>query len=89
MTERVSVSTTGEEADGASNYSALSADGRYVAFSSSATNLLSGDTNRSRADLAAVGEMVRAGWQDQKIFAAFACDEWPIGERFRELYLRE
>ncbi|MBF5033771.1 PD40 domain-containing protein [Micromonospora sp. ANENR4] len=44
-TSRVSVSSTGGQADGASSGPAISADGRFVAFSSSASNLVSGDTN--------------------------------------------
>ncbi|MGQ9666706.1 MAG: TolB family protein [Anaerolineae bacterium] len=43
--ERVSVSSAGTEGNGFSRGSAMSADGRYVAFVSSATNLVSGDTN--------------------------------------------
>ena len=44
-TERVSVSSNGTEANGFSSLPAISADGRYVAFQSSASNLVSGDTN--------------------------------------------
>ncbi|GGK39704.1 hypothetical protein GCM10010124_35440 [Pilimelia terevasa] len=44
-TRRVSVSGTGGQADGASRNVALSRDGRYVAFTSEATNLVPGDTN--------------------------------------------
>ncbi len=44
-TERVSVATGGAEADGASSDPAISADGRFVAFWSFATNLVAGDTN--------------------------------------------
>jgi WD40 repeat protein len=45
-TERVSVDSTGAEANGSSDYvTALSADGNLVAFSSSASNLAPGDTN--------------------------------------------
>jgi Tol biopolymer transport system component len=44
-TTRVSVSSSGAEANGDSFAPALSADGRYVAFSSSASNLVDGDTN--------------------------------------------
>ncbi len=44
-TERVSVSTGGTEADGVSETPAISADGRFVAFYSDATNLVSGDTS--------------------------------------------
>jgi Tol biopolymer transport system component len=47
-TERVSVSTGGAQADGDSRLDAMSADGRFVAFSSYATNLVDGDTNSMR-----------------------------------------
>ncbi|OHD27621.1 MAG: hypothetical protein A2064_00010 [Spirochaetes bacterium GWB1_66_5] len=43
--ERVSVDSTGTEANGSSYIPSLSADGRYAAFTSSATNLVSGDAN--------------------------------------------
>ena len=42
---RVSVSTAGVEANGRSGAPSISADGRYVAFESLATNLVAGDTN--------------------------------------------
>jgi PKD repeat protein len=44
-TERVSVASDGTEANGASGEAAISADGRYVAFASVATNLVAGDSN--------------------------------------------
>jgi len=44
-TERVSVDSAGAEANDESSSPAISADGRYVAFHASATNLVSGDTN--------------------------------------------
>jgi Tol biopolymer transport system component len=46
-TARVSVSSTGAQADGGSYAypTTTSRDGRYVAFTSTATNLVSGDTN--------------------------------------------
>ncbi|MDB6023892.1 MAG: hypothetical protein JWM68_115 [Verrucomicrobiales bacterium] len=44
-TTRVSVSTTGGNANGASRNACMSADGRYVAFVSAASNLVAGDTN--------------------------------------------
>ena len=44
-TERVSVSSSGEEALGQSATPALSADGRFVAFASQAPNLVPGDDN--------------------------------------------
>ena len=47
--ERVSVTSSGEEANGASGTSiAISVDGRYVAFSSDATNLVPNDTDGVR-----------------------------------------
>jgi len=44
-TERVSVDSSGKQADGACTSCAISSDGRFVAFASVATNLVSGDTN--------------------------------------------
>jgi hypothetical protein len=46
VTERVSVSPTGRPANDESFGGAISTDGRFVAFSSSASNLVAGDTNR-------------------------------------------
>jgi Tol biopolymer transport system component len=42
-TERVSVSSTEQQTDNSSDSSAVSADGRFVAFASSASNLVAGD----------------------------------------------
>jgi len=44
-TERVSVASDGTQGDAASAFPSISADGRFVAFASSATNLVAGDTN--------------------------------------------
>ncbi|MGH9002586.1 MAG: TolB family protein, partial [Acidimicrobiia bacterium] len=44
-TTRISVGPGGAQANGGSIRPAISADGRYVAFNSLATNLVSGDTN--------------------------------------------
>jgi len=44
-TTRVSVSGQGDEANDRSDWPAVSADGRYVAFWSEASNLVAGDTN--------------------------------------------
>jgi uncharacterized repeat protein (TIGR01451 family) len=44
-TERVSVSSAGEQANSTSDQPAISADGRFVVFTSRATNLVPGDTN--------------------------------------------
>ena len=44
-TERVSMAPGGREADGPSDWPAISRDGRFVAFVSRATNLVPGDAN--------------------------------------------
>jgi Tol biopolymer transport system component len=44
-TERVSVDSSGTQGNGASHWAAISADGRFVAFWSEATNLVPDDTN--------------------------------------------
>ncbi|MFI9386827.1 hypothetical protein [Kutzneria sp. NPDC052558] len=50
VTTRVSVSSTGAQADNVSQAPSISGDGRYVVFSSYASNLVPGDTNR-RSDV--------------------------------------
>ncbi len=45
LTTRVSVATGGAQSDGYSSAPRISADGRFVAFLSGATNLVAGDTN--------------------------------------------
>lgn len=45
--ERISVATGGGEANAESFTSRISADGRYVAFSSAASNLVANDTNKA------------------------------------------
>jgi Tol biopolymer transport system component len=45
--DRVSVSSAGVQANGMSAEQAISADGRYVAFESDASDLVPGDTNQS------------------------------------------
>lgn len=47
-TERISVSSTGVEGNGASEALSISADGRYVVFGSDASNLVADDTNGVR-----------------------------------------
>lgn len=42
---RISVTNTGRQADGVASFPAISLDGRYVTYTSSAPNLVSGDTN--------------------------------------------
>jgi Tol biopolymer transport system component len=46
QTRRVSVSSSGREGDGNSGAPAISADGRWVSFASTAANLVRGDRNR-------------------------------------------
>src|SRR5262245_23586066 len=45
-TERVSVGSSGTQANGGGGRSAVSADGRFVAFTSDASNLVAGDRNQ-------------------------------------------
>jgi Tol biopolymer transport system component len=49
-TTRISLGIGGAESNGASQAPAISPDGRFVAFESTATNLVAGDTN-NRADI--------------------------------------
>lgn len=44
-TKRISVSSAGEQGNGPASFPGISADGRYVAFQSAATNLVPDDTN--------------------------------------------
>ena len=46
-TQRVSVSTAGVQGNGGSTEASISDDGRYVAFTSTATNLVGSDTNNA------------------------------------------
>jgi len=46
LTTLVSVDSSGIQANGPSDGPSISGDGRYIAFASSATNLVAGDTNR-------------------------------------------
>ena len=45
QTTRISVSSTGDQADGGSSQPHISADGRYVTFASTAENLVTADSN--------------------------------------------
>jgi Tol biopolymer transport system component len=47
VTRRVSVGPGGQQANGGSVKPAISAHGRFVAFASSASNLVAGDTNNT------------------------------------------
>ena len=61
VTERVSVDSSGGQADGNSYSAALSADGRYVVFVSSAANLVAGDANDFCSDPPAVNRRTCVG----------------------------
>jgi len=50
QTTRVSIASDGIQGNGDSMYPSVSADGRYIAFHSDASNLVSGDTN-NRSDI--------------------------------------
>jgi Tol biopolymer transport system component/Ca2+-binding RTX toxin-like protein len=50
LTERVSLNSEGAQGNGASSAPSISADGRFVTFASSASNLVLGDTN-ARTDI--------------------------------------
>jgi Tol biopolymer transport system component len=45
QTELISIGSLGQQGNADSQYPSISADGRYVAFASSASNLVAGDTN--------------------------------------------
>jgi Tol biopolymer transport system component len=45
VTERISVDSSGNQGNDHSSHPSISADGRYVAFASDASNLVTGDTN--------------------------------------------
>jgi Tol biopolymer transport system component len=51
LTERVNIASDGAEANAASSLAAISPDGRFVAFSSTATNLVQNDGNGDAADI--------------------------------------
>jgi len=57
----VSTSSSGQQGVGAPVSASISADGRYIAFASDATNLVSGDTN-SASDIF-LRDLTKAGVQ--------------------------
>lgn len=71
VTERVSINSAGEQANNESVCAAISADGRYVAFYSTASNLVANDTNGKwdafvRDRLAGTTERVSIGTSGQE-----------------------
>ena len=57
QTHLVSLSSTGEQGNGASAIPEISADGRYVAFESTATNFAAGDPHPKRGDIFRTGPL--------------------------------
>jgi Tol biopolymer transport system component len=82
--ERVSVTQTGDEAQGSSYLPALSADGRFIVFRSHASNLVADDTNYmgdiflrdrlngtlQRVNLSTTGEQALGGPSDEPAISA-------------------
>jgi Tol biopolymer transport system component len=78
--ERISVSSNGEQGDGASFSAAVSADGRYVAFVSFASNLVAGDTNGGcdvfvRDNARGTVERVSVSSSGDQVETGFSCDD--------------
>jgi Tol biopolymer transport system component len=77
--ERISVSAAGEQADGASFSASTSADGRYTAFVSLASNLVPGDTNNGcdvfvRDNSTGAIERVSVSSTEAQVDTGFSCD---------------
>jgi Tol biopolymer transport system component len=64
LTERVSVDSSGAQANAASSSPALSADGHVVAFISSASNLVAGDSNGVSDDFVHERCSIDASWSN-------------------------
>jgi hypothetical protein len=64
ITSRASVASAGGEADGASGMAAMTADGRVVAFSSDATDLVANDANGATDVFVRVRPWVDAAWSN-------------------------
>jgi cold shock CspA family protein len=84
-TERVSVDSTGSQANGASSSPAISADGHVVAFLSGATNLVAGDGNgvtddfvHERCSSAAAWSNYGAGFPGTSGVPAFTARSNPV-----------
>jgi Tol biopolymer transport system component len=81
-TERVSLASDGSQSDDDSDTDsnpAISADGRYVAFSSAADNLVGGDTNGS-SDVFLRDRGAVVGPYAQQVLAAVPAGYWRFGE---------
>jgi Tol biopolymer transport system component len=79
VAERISVSATGEQGNAASFSAAMSADGRYTAFVSFASNLVPGDTNNGcdvfvRDNSSGAVERVSVSSAGGQVDTGFSCD---------------
>jgi Tol biopolymer transport system component len=77
--ERISVSAAGEQANDASFSASMSADGRYTAFDSLASNLVPGDTNNGcdvfvRDNSNGTVERVSVSSTEAQVDTGFNCD---------------
>jgi Tol biopolymer transport system component len=77
--ERISVSAAGEQANDASSSASISADGRYTAFVSLASNLVPGDTNKGcgvfvRDNSTGAVERVSVSATEAQVDTGFSCD---------------
>jgi Tol biopolymer transport system component len=77
--ERISVSASGEQANGASSSASMSADGRYTAFVSLASNLVPDDTNNGcdvfvRDNSTGAIERVSVSSTGAQVDTGFNCD---------------
>jgi Tol biopolymer transport system component len=63
---RISVDTQGHEADAGSHHPGISADGRYVAFYSLASNLVTGDVGRADVFRVSLYATERGTWQNSE-----------------------
>jgi Tol biopolymer transport system component len=77
--ERISVSATGEQGNAPSFSAAMSADGRYTAFVSFASNLVPGDTNDGcdvfvRDNATGAVERVSVSSTGAQVATGFSCD---------------
>jgi hypothetical protein len=80
VTERVSVSSSGVQANGLSEWAVISADGRCVAFSSTASNLVANDTNGCSDVFVhdrSTGTTERVSVSSSGTEGDFTVDSWP------------
>jgi uncharacterized repeat protein (TIGR01451 family) len=82
-TARVSVTDAGMQGNSHSNFPAISADGRFVAFQSDADNLVGGDTNGTRDIFVRDRLLNPANTADLKVAQTVSANPVPKGATFR------